>query len=72
MQQNAAYGDERVAQCRDVLALWLAWNERYNELAALMYASSEDQPQIERLSDELDSMRFRAVEASRRWLEGSE
>jgi hypothetical protein len=69
MEKQAGVCDDCLALCQEALSRWLAWNQRYDELARLMYAASEDQRLIERLSDDLDAMRFGAVEASKQWLE---
>jgi hypothetical protein len=68
MAQFGGSDEGRTDRCREALALWLAWNDRYAQLAQAMYAAAGNQQQIERLSDELDSLRNQAVEASRRAL----
>lgn len=65
MQEHVGFDDDRLAKCREALSLWLAWNDRYLQLAATMYAQGQDQRRIEQLGDELDELRQRALEASK-------
>lgn len=51
-----------------VLELWLQWNEAYQTLTQRMYEGRTDFHQLEMLADQLDALRLKAVEESRRLL----
>jgi hypothetical protein len=55
--------------CRDVLALWLRWNEAYQRSTELMFAGDQSPEQIELLMDQMDQLRQQAVQMSRELLE---
>lgn len=60
---------DRELQCRDVLALWLRWNEAYQRSTELMFAGDQSSEQIESLMDQIDQLRQQAVQLSRDLLE---
>lgn len=56
-------------RCRDALALWLRWNETFEQSTAEMFASRADPSALQCIMDQMDSMRHSAVTASRRVLD---
>jgi hypothetical protein len=71
MTDRAEAGDQFTAQLCDALLLWLRWNEGFRHLTAAMYEESADQARLERLGDELDQLRYRAVKVSEELLKNS-
>jgi hypothetical protein len=55
--------------CREVLALWLQWNDAHEQATQAMFEAAGDPGQVEQLMDQLDVMRRQAVEASRKILD---
>jgi thioesterase domain-containing protein len=51
-----------------ILDMWLQWNEAYQNLTQRMYEERTDFHQLEMLADQLDEMRLKAVEKTRRLL----
>jgi hypothetical protein len=58
-------GDPYVDRCRQVLELWLRWDEEQRALTERMFAAGQDQQQLEQLLDEVELLRQTAVEATR-------
>ena len=52
----------------EVLQLRLRWNDEYEQLAARMFQFVHDQTRVESLADEVDVLRQRAADASRKLL----
>jgi len=48
--------------------MWLQWNEAYQTLTQRMYEERTDFHQLEIMADQLDEMRLRAVEETRKLL----
>lgn len=55
-------------QIGTVLGMWLQWNEAYQTLTQRMYEERTDFHQLEIMADQLDEMRLRAVEETKRLL----
>lgn len=55
-------------QIETVLGMWLQWNEAYQTLTQRMYEERTDFHQLEIMADQLDEMRLRAVEETRKLL----
>jgi len=51
-----------------VLELWLEWNEAYQTLTQRMYEEKTNFHQLEMMADQLDALRLKAVEETRRLL----
>ena len=64
MSEPGEAGVQFTSQLCDALSQWLRWNEGYRQLTAAMYDESADQERLERLGDELDQLRYRAVKLS--------
>lgn len=56
------------SEIETVLAMWLEWNEAYQDLTRRMYEERTDFHQLEIMADQLDDMRLRAVEATHKLL----
>jgi len=53
-----------VPQWQEALMLWLSWNSTYEKLTAKMCKSGQNQEKLERMMDELDELRSRALQLS--------
>ena len=69
MSDNGSVNDdlEFSSQVREALSTWLQWNEGYSRLVATMY-TAKDRQELEHFGDELDQLRYRAVELTKRLL----
>ena len=56
---------------RDILRLWLTWNEVHEQVGARMFKSGENLQELEDLLDRADQLRFEAVRRSKSLLTGS-
>lgn len=56
---------------RDILRLWLTWNEVHEQVGARMFKSGENLQELEDLLDHADQLRFEAVRRSKSLLTGS-
>ncbi len=61
---------ERSEQCRQVLRLWLRWNEAHERLCEEMYQARRDMRALEDKLDQLDLLRQQAVRLSKALLAG--
>ncbi|MBX9792129.1 MAG: hypothetical protein K2Y37_24660 [Pirellulales bacterium] len=50
---------------RDILELWLSWNETHDQVQARMFKAGENLHELECLLDRADEMRFEAVRRSK-------
>lgn len=50
---------------RDVLALWLRWNQTYERVTELMFSQGSEAAQLESLMDQVDALRNEAISRSR-------
>jgi hypothetical protein len=50
---------------RDILRLWLTWNEVHEQVGARMFKSGENLQELEDLLDHADQLRFEAVRRSK-------
>ena len=50
---------------RDVLELWLSWNEAHEQVQARMFKAGENLHELECLLDRADEIRFEAVRRSK-------
>lgn len=48
-------------EVRDVLQMWLDWNQRYENLTHLMYQHATNFHTLQQLADELDRLRLHAL-----------
>jgi len=55
---------------RDILRLWLTWNEVHEQVGARMFKSGENLQELEDLLDHADQLRFEAVRRSKSLLAG--
>jgi len=63
----------QAALWRDSLRLWLQWNEAHDALTAAMFESRQDaarQSELIEQMDQLDQLRWRAVELAQELLAG--
>ena len=69
MSDDGSFNDDRElsSQVREALSMWIQWNEGYSRLAAAMYVA-KDRQELEKFGDELDQLRYRAIELSKRLL----
>jgi hypothetical protein len=58
------------AAWRDILRLWLTWNEVHEQVGARMFKSGENLQELEDLLDHADQLRFEAVRRSKSLLTG--
>jgi hypothetical protein len=56
---------------REVLGLWLSWNEAHEQVDARMFKAGENLHELESLLDRADEMRFEAVRRSKLLLAAS-
>jgi len=61
--------DAPLARYKEVLRMWLHWNDAYDQLTARMFQAAHDQRQVEELADHVDRLRARAVAATRKLLD---
>ena len=54
---------------RSVLELWLRWNQTYESVTESMYQAGLDQRKLEQTMDQMDQLRFQAIELSRQLVE---
>ena len=55
---------------REILRLWLTWNEVHEQVGARMFKSGENLQELEDLLDHADQLRFEAVRRSKSVLAG--
>lgn len=60
------------AAWRDVLRLWLSWNEAHEQVDARMFKAGENLHELESLLDRADELRFEAVQRSKALLAGNQ
>ena len=72
MQRDEDERERQLTELQEAVALWLAWNEQYSRLLSAMLEHSDDQRRMEQLADQLDQLRFRAVELSRQALRAAD
>jgi len=65
---TAGEGGSLGNEIETILEMWLQWNEAYQNLTQRMYEERTDFHQLEMLADQLDEMRLKAVEKTRRLL----
>jgi len=56
---------------RDILRLWLTWNEVHEQVGARMFKIGENLHELEDLLDHADQLRFEAVRRSKSLLTGN-
>ena len=57
------------ARFRQALSLWMQWNEAYERATSRMFDVGADPAQLEAVMDQMDEVRRRAVELTRRALD---
>ncbi|HVA48604.1 MAG TPA: hypothetical protein VNH11_19720 [Pirellulales bacterium] len=57
------------ARCREVLQMWLRWNEASQQVTELMFRERENPEKLREMLDDLDRQRLEAVTASRQLLD---
>lgn len=65
---TAVEGGSLGNEIETTLEMWLQWNEAYQDLTQRMYEDRTDFHQLEMLADQLDEMRLKAVEKTRKLL----
>ena len=65
-------GDNVDAEWNEALMLWLSWNSTYEKVTAKMCKPGQNATKLERLMDEMDQLRSRAIETTERLLETEE
>ncbi|NIL99334.1 MAG: hypothetical protein GTO53_14635 [Planctomycetales bacterium] len=55
---------QQASEWQEALMLWLSWNSTYEKLTAKMCKEGQNQEKLERLMDELDELRSRALQIS--------
>ena len=60
--------DGPTAEYRAALELWLQWNEAHERLCADLFRAGRDPKVLQDMMDQLDTIRQRAVELSRKLL----
>ena len=56
----------------EALALWLRWNEAYEQTTARMFQARHDPKKLKDLMDHMDQLRGQAIALSRQLLESDE
>jgi hypothetical protein len=51
-------------RAREVLQLWLRWNEESQQLTARMFAERDNSDKLQQMLDDVDRLRMEAVAAS--------
>ena len=57
------------AEWNEALMLWLSWNSTYEKVTAKMCKPGQNATKLERLMDEMDQLRSRAIATTERLLE---
>ena len=57
------------AEWNEALMLWLSWNSTYEKVTAKMCKPGHNASKLERMMDEMDQLRNRAIETTERLLE---
>ena len=57
------------AEWNEALMLWLSWNSTYEKVTAKMCKPGQNASKLERMMDEMDQLRSRAIETTERLLE---
>jgi hypothetical protein len=68
-EQREAPAESRLASIQELqraIALWLRWNEAYEQVTMQAYQARHDQRKLEAIMDEMDSVRRQAVAASKK------
>jgi hypothetical protein len=55
-------------RCKEVLQLWLKWNDASQHLTELMFRERDNPDKLREMLDDLDRQRLAAVSASRELL----
>ena len=63
-EQQEEEAPKPVPQWQEALMLWLSWNSTYEKLTARMCKPGQNQDKLERMMDELDELRSRALQLS--------
>jgi hypothetical protein len=58
-------------QLRQAVALWLRWNETYEQVTMQAFQARHDQRKLEAIMDEMDSIRRQAIATSEKALSKS-
>jgi len=61
--------DNMDAEWNEALMLWLSWNSTYEKVTAKMCKPGQNVTKLERMMDEMDQLRSRAIETTERLLE---
>lgn len=56
-------------RCREVLAMWLRWNEASQQVTERMFNQRDNPDKLQELLDDLDRLRREAVTASQQLLD---
>ena len=57
------------AEWNEALMLWLSWNSTYEKVTAKMCKPGQNASKLERMMDEMDQLRSRAIETTERLLD---
>jgi hypothetical protein len=57
------------AEWNEALMLWLSWNSTYEKVTAKMCKPGQNATKLERMMDEMDQLRSRAIETTERLLD---
>jgi hypothetical protein len=55
-------------RCRDILQMWLVWNESSQQITERLFAERENPEKLQERLDHLDRLRLEAVSASQQHL----
>jgi hypothetical protein len=56
-------------RCKEVLQLWLRWNDASQQVTQLMFHERDDPEKLREILDDLDRLRLAAVSASQELLD---
>ena len=62
-------GEHVDAEWNEALMLWLSWNSTYEKVTAKMCKPGQNASKLERMMDEMDQLRSRAIETTERLLD---
>jgi hypothetical protein len=66
VSRSAAREASPESRAREVLQLWLTWDDADSHLTTQMFLARHDQRRLEALADEVDRLRHQAVAATRK------
>ena len=69
LEEEEAAVEQLDVEWNEALMLWLSWNSTYEKVTAKMCKPGHNANKLERLMDEMDQLRSRAIKTTERLLE---